>query len=833
MARLVGARPILFDRRAWRSATVVAVALAIAAIGWVDIRPARAQEFIGFPKRPEAPKAKRGGSLFDAKRTGAQEQMLVRASEINYDHVNQRVSAVGNVQIYHGGSTLEADKVIYDQKGKRLYASGNVRLSEADGRVTYGEIIDLSDDFRDGFVDSLRLDGPEQTRFASRRAERTSGNFTVFQSGVYTACEPCKDDPTKPPKWQVKAARIIHDEGEKMIYFEDARLEFFGVPLAYVPFFSAPDPTVQRKTGFLIPTFSSSTVYGTGVEIPYYWALAPDYDLTFNPLLTTKQGVLLKSEWRQRLINGSYFIRGAGIFQLDKDYFLNSGNLPGYRDWRGSIETSGQFSLTDKWVWGWDGTLVTDKTFIHDYGVYKNASSNNIFASTPDYVLSQFYLVGRGERSYFDARALHFQGFSAADDQRQIPIVHPVIDHDYTLGQPVLGGELSFRTNLTSLSRESANFDAISVAAILSGVCGTLTPDPARNISNCLLRGVPGTYTRLSHEMSWRRTLIDSYGQVFTPFVSLRGDVATMQIGSDPGVSNYLNTGTDNVTRFMPTVGVEYRYPFISLHSWGTQTIEPIAQLIVRPDETGIGRLPNEDAQSLIFDDGNLFRVNKFSGWDRVEGGSRLNAGVQYTAQFNRGGFVNVLFGQSYHLFGQNSFSVGDVTNTGLNSGLDAPRSDYVARASYQPNSTLMFTSRFRFAENDFTLQRTELETTANFDRWTTTVMYGKYAAQPALGFINEREGILGGGRFKLNPNWLLLGAARYDIRADKVSQTQIGVGYVDDCLIVAMNYITDYAYSGSTSANHTVLLQVSLRTLGGTAVGQNTNAIPGLGGAR
>jgi len=837
MARLSGARTILSSRRTWRSATVVAAALAVAAVGWIDVWPSSAQEFITFPKRPQPPKAKRSGGLFDAKRTGAQEQMLVRAGEINYDYVNNRVSAVGNVQIYHGGATLEADRVIYDQKTKRVYASGNVRFSEADGKVTYGEIIDLSDDFRDGFVDSLRLDGPEQTRFASRRAERTSGNFTVFQSGVYTACEACKDDPSKPPKWQVKAARIIHDEGEKMIYFEDARLEFFGVPLAYVPYFSAPDPTVQRKTGFLIPIFSSSSVYGAGVEIPYYWALAPDYDVSFSPLLTSRQGVLPKVEWRQRLINGSYYIRGAGIFQLDKNYFLNSGNLPGYRDWRGSIETSGQFSLTDKWVWGWDGTLVSDKTFLHDYGLYKNAQSKDLFKSNPDYVLSQLYLVGRGERSYFDARTLYFQGFSSADTQRQIPIVHPVIDHDYTLGQPVMGGELSFRSNLTSLSRGAANFDAISIAAISSGVCGTNTPDPARNISNCLLRGVPGTYTRLSHEASWRRTLIDDYGQVFTPFVSLRGDFASLQTASDPGVSNYLNTGGSDVARFMPTVGVEYRYPFISVQSWGTQTLEPIAQLILRPDETRIGRLPNEDAQSLIFDDSNLFRVNKFAGWDRVEGGSRLNAGLQYTAQFNRGGFVNVLFGQSYHLFGQNSFSVGDVTNTGLNSGLDTTRSDYVARVSYQPNSTFMFTSRFRFAENDFTLQRTELETTANFDRWTTTIMYGNYAAQPSLGFLHAREGILGTGRLKVSPNWLLLGAARYDIRAEKFSQTQIGVGYVDDCLIVAMNYITDYSYSGSTAANHTVLLQVSLRTLGGTAVGQNTNVlqsgVPGLTGTR
>ena len=86
----------------------------------------------------------------------------------------------------------------------------------------------------------------------------------------------------------------------------------------------------------------------------------------------------------------------------------------------------------------------------------------------------------------------------------------------------------------------------------------------------------------------------------------------------------------------MPTAGVEYRYPFINVQSWGTQTIEPIAQVIVRPNETKIGELPNEDSQSFIFDASNLFRVNKFAGWDRVEGGGRLNVGVQYTAQFNQ-----------------------------------------------------------------------------------------------------------------------------------------------------------------------------------------------------
>jgi LPS-assembly protein len=304
---------------------------------------------------------------------------------------------------------------------------------------------------------------------------------------------------------------------------------------------------------------------------------------------------------------------------------------------------------------------------------------------------------------------------------------------------------------------------------------------------------------------------------MFTPFVSVRADVADMNIANQPGLANFLNTGQSDIGRVMPVAGLEYRYPLINVQSWGTQTIEPIGQLILRPHETFVGSFPNEDAQSLIYDDSNLFKVNKFSGWDRVEGGGRVNAGIQYTAQFNRGGNVNFLFGQSYQIYGLNSFALPSTTNTGLNSGLDTAASDYVARASYQPSAALTFTSRFRFSETDFTLQRTELETVASFGRWTTTIMYGNYAAQPLIGFLDRREGILGTLRFKLDPNWVLLGGAGYDIHAKSLTQTQIGVGYIDDCLILALNYITSYAYSGSVTVNHTYMAQITLRTLGGT----------------
>jgi LPS-assembly protein len=813
MAGLDSTRPSA--RRPYRRAATIVAVLGLLA-GGALMAPVlvTAQEFT-FPTRPPPQKK--------TQITG-QKQMLVQANEIDYDYANSRVAAVGNVQIYYGDSTLEANRVVYDQKTKRLHAEGNVRLTEQDGKVTYGEIMDLSDDYRDGFVDSLRLDSPDQTRMAATRAERSSGNLTIFHNGVYTACLPCKDDPKKPPLWQVKAARIIHDQGEKMMYFEDARLEFFGQPIAYLPYFSAPDPTVKRKTGVLVPSVTSSSVYGAALDVPYYWALAPDYDATFAPMITTKQGPLLEGEFRQRLINGAYSIRAAGIYQLDKDYFLRSDGTytPGFRDFRGSLESTGLFALNNNWVWGWDGTLLSDRTFLQDYN--PRLSRYHIidpFTNATSEAISQLYLSGKGNRSYFDARTIYYLGFSDADAQGQIPIIHPVIDYNYVFDRPILGGELGYRINFTSLTRNDADFDPITQSALLNGTC-TQTADPAiKNTASCLLRGVPGTYSRFSAEMTWRRSITDQFGQVFTPFASLRADAGAMDISNQPGVGNYISTGDTELVRGMPTVGLEYRYPFINVQSWGTQTVEPIAQVIVRPNEQQIGRWPTEDAQSLVFDDTNLFRVDKYSGWDRVEGGGRTNYGLQYTAQFNQAGTVNALFGQSYSIFGQNSFAQGGTTNTGLDSGLDTTRSDYVARVSYQPNNIYMFTTRFRFDNDTFNPQRIEVEARANFDRWSGSLLYGDYAAQPLLGILDRQQGILGTGQVKLDANWVILGGARYDINAGKFDQTRVGLGYVDDCLIMGLNYITNYTYSGNVQANHTVMLQISLRTLGGTSASQ------------
>jgi LPS-assembly protein len=787
---------------------LVLVLLAAATGELATTQPASAQGF-SYNPRPPHPRPPKVAN---------DNQMLVQAVEVDYDYNNNRVSAVGNVQMFYNGTSIEADKVVYDQKTKRLYAEGNIRMTDADGKITYANSMDLSDDYRDGFVDSLRVDTADSTRMAATRADRSSGNYTVFENGVYTACAACADDPKKPPLWQVKGARIIHDQTEKMLYFETAQLEFFGVPVAYMPYFSTPDPTVKRKSGFLMPGyFPGTAATGFGMEAPYYWAIAPDYDATITPRILTRQGVLMQGEFRQRLIDGAYQIRAYGIDQLDPGAFAGQ---PGDRQFRGGIDTKGQFSLNDKWIWGWDGVLLTDYAFFNDYRLAQYRDPMASFLSLPTEAISQLYLTGVGNRSFFDLRSMYYLSYSG--NQQQVPVVYPVFDYSNVFNYPIFGGEVSYKTNFTNLTRNQAVFDPITTLASINGLCTLTSADPlARTPSQCLLRGFPGTYTRLSAEAQWRRSFTDSAGEIWTPFVSLRADAINSDVSNQPGVSNFLPVGDTQAIRVMPTVGLDYRYPFINVQPWGSTTVEPIAQVIIRPNETYAGQLPNEDAQSLVYDTSNLFSVDKFSGYDRVEGGGRANVGVQSTTQFDQGGAVKALFGQSYQLFGLNSYAVKDATNTGLDSGLAKPLSDYVTSVSYSPNRTYTFSVRSRMDEQTWNIQRFEAEAKANFDRWSVGLTYGNYAPQPQLGYLVRREGLLASGSVKVASNWVATGAARWDLANNNINQYVVGAGYVDDCFVLAANYVTSYNYSTGAAPptlGHAYMLQIGLRTLANTS---------------
>jgi LPS-assembly protein len=851
-------------------------------------------------------------------RSGQQKsRLLVDAREIVYNNDKNLVEARGDVQLYYQGRILEADRVTYDRNTKRVYAEGNAKLVEANGNTIYSERFELTDDFRDGFIDSLRVVSPDKQRISAARGERTDGETTVFERGIYTACEPCKDNPDKPPLWQVKAARIIAKNSEQMIYYEDARIEFFGLPLAYIPYFSAPDPTVSRKSGILTPRYSRSSATGYRVSLPIYWAPAPHYDLLWTPSALSKQGMLNEVEWRHRLETGVYNIRASGIFQADPGAYLpgpigpNRVNastailrnkidpfaanwpdlatgVPDKRVFRGSIETTGQFLINKNWKFGWDVALFTDKYYVGNYRVKSESLQLNYFKES----VSSVYLRGQTERAYFDATASYIQGLTQFDRQKQLPVVHPVIDYNRRFNPGgVIGGELALDVNITSLSREEADFVALPAAiggrrfgSSTQGMSTWFGPTPlfgyyvgktgftsgygcATNYTrgDCLLRGAAGNMNRASAVISWRRNFIDPLGQVWTPFVSAQFDVLnhtlnTTSNSSDPyrlnGNAIYGNdkqtnflASSDTSVRAMPSIGLEYRYPLVASSSFGTHLFEPIAQIIASPNEQRIGKSPNEDSQSLVFSDSNLFSLNRFSGYDRTEGGVRANVGAQFTTTFTGGGYLNALVGQSYHLAGRNSFTAegysADQVNTGLNSGLDKSRSDYVARFAYSPNKQISFIARGRFDDESLKLQRLEVSASGTVGSLTSTVLYARQEAQPDLGFVRRREGLSLSNVLRLPNNWYTTGSVvfdldrytydrdyaeiirasgnptniplRYDRSPFRMTSYSLGIGYNDECTTFAVTYSRTQAENigAARTTTNSVFFRLELKHLG------------------
>lgn len=806
------------------------------------------------------------------------DKLLVEADELIYDNDKNTVTAKGNAELHYGPRTLQADRVRYDRGSSRVFAEGNVRLTDQDGAVVTGDRMELTDDFKTGFIDSLRIQQSVdrrgetvRTRFSAPRAERIAGEQTSFDYGTYTACEPCKDNPEVPPLWQVRAAKIVHNNETHTVYFEESTLEIAGIPVAYLPYFEAPDPTVKRKSGFLTPRFITSTAVGTGASVPYFFNLAPDYDLTLSPAFLSRQGVLGQAEYRQRLDNGSFNLRLSGIFQTTPSAFLPGPLGAGDRDFRGSIESRGRFYINDRWRTGWDLVGVTDKWFLDNYRIRNQNITTDYFREA----VSTAYLIGQGDRSWFEARGYYFKGLSSFDWQKEQPIVAPVIDYDKRINGPgEIGGEVRFEANITSLTREATDFQGLprtsaylfspsvnGVSYPLYETCSTF------NSASCLIRGLAGTNTRASAMASWRRTFIDDAGQSFTPFTYLRADA----FFTNPSLSGYQNALVPTIAnvgegfngRVIPAVGLDYRYPFVSdFGPLGVHTIEPIAQIVARPSETRIGRLPNEDAQSLVFDDTSLFEWDKFSGYDRAEGGVRANLGGQYSVVTASGWYTNVMFGESIQVAGVNSFRRGDIANVGLESGLETRRSDFVGRFQVSPNQNISFISRARFDQADFKVNRFEAGVTARFAPFlplTLATFYSYYEAQPLLGFSHRREGVTASATYNITPNWFLTGSALVDLThyldtrdlyataltgylanptgtlpvyqnpgRFYLSGLSLGGGYQDECTTVSLNYIVSPIATalGTRERNQTVLLRVELKTLGEADLRQNVGTV-------
>ena len=736
----------------------------------------------------------------------ADEKMLVESDQLVYDYDNNTVSAVGNVRIYYAGFTLEAERVTYDQNTGRLIASGNVKLVEPSGAAFYSEYFDITDDFRDGFVQSLRVETPDRTYFSAESAERSGGETTTFNNSSYTACEPCRDNPDKPRLWNVKAKKIVVDHREQMVYFTDAQLEFFGLPIAWLPYFAVPDPSVKRKSGWLAPGAGYEQRVGVFVSTPYYWAPAPNYDLTVTPTVFSRQGLLTDVEWRHRLAHGSYTIRGAGIYQLDPSAFAGTD---GDRALRGGIRTTGEFYINKDWTLGWDGTLSTDRAFTRNYHVLNEDTSETT---------STVHLTGIGDRNYFEARASHYQILTDVDaaptsdpglyDQARQAYVAPVIDYHKITDHDVLGGELSFTTNIANVVRAE--------------------DDPFDVSGDTYYHGTAGTTIRATKEIAWKRRMIGPMGQVITPFASLRGDAFYLTGQTADAVLAGLTTDS-SAYRAVPAVGVEWSWPILARAGESTHIFEPVAQIIARPDAIGGGILPNNDAQSLVFDVSNLFDWNKFSGYDRIETGTRANLGFRYYGAFANGASIEGTFGQSIHLAGVNPYdpTVSDpLSNVGADSGLETALSDYVAGVMLDTGLGPRLSARGRFDESTFDVNRAEVQATTALGPLTASANYIYLRHNPDSGMPGPSSAVRAAASFNFAENWRAFGTVTYDVAKSAFAGDSFGIAFDNECLTMSIAYSEIREGYTDLEPSRRLNFRLQLRTLGETSYSSNLSRL-------
>lgn len=697
-----------------------------------------------FPKQP-------GGPFGKLKRPDTAKPLHLQADQLIYDQSGNRVVARGNVEIFFDNNILNADEVIYDQSADTLEAAGNVFVKDPNGNIIRADRYTLTSDFRDGFVQQLSAISRDDTRIAAQEAVRRDGNITEFKQGKFS---PCKSDAGMPPLWCIGASRIIHDAQSASITYHDAQFELFGVPVLYFPYFQHADPSVKRRSGFLLPGISFSDTLGFTSEVPYYVALNPSYDFLFHPMYTSKQGVLWQGTWRQRLAQGEYQIKFAA---LDQDASRLDVSIPNRDDldgWRGTVETKGKFSLGSWWSLGWDAIFESDDTFRRFYKL------DNILLTDR---VNQVFLVGLSERNYFSAKMYHFGGLTFSDTNESESFVHPIVDHNYVL-DGVLGGELTWTSNVMQFGRE-----------------------------DIAMTGRRQDMTRAITEFKWRRRLTDAIGISYTPFGEVRGDAYQLSDYFDP-VTNTV-VADDTVVRGNAAAGATVAYPWVANSPGIAHVLEPIGQIIARNRTTDQRRLPNEDARSLIFDDSNLFDVNKFSGYDRIETGTRANVGLQYTFQANSGGYARILAGQSFHLGGDNAYAVANGLDSDGNpifnpsSGLETSRSDYVLGLYLAPTDVFRIISQSRFDEQSMALRREDLAAQVNLGVFSAAAIYSYAAADPQLGIVDNQQEISALVGLKLTENWSLAAAMRYDIDGDMRLSDSITLKYSDECFVLTASY--------------------------------------------
>ncbi len=519
--------------------------------------------------------------------------LVIQADRMSFDSTNEIARATGSAEAFYGDRALGADVLEYNVLEGTVTASGAVTLRNDDGTYLFADDANLNTDLSSGTISQPKLLINGGAKLTAVEGERVDGRYTVLSKAVYSACEVCSADPV--PLWQIRADRVIHDEVARDIIYEDAIFDVEGLPIAYLPYFRHPDPTVQRRSGFLAPKFATDSTIGLSTKLPYFLNIAPNRDLTITPFITSRDGLIMEGEYRASTRTGQYLLWGA----------LTNNDARGNGDeWRGAVRGQGLFDLENEWYYGFDIDWASDDTFLRRYDY-----------SDEDRTISRAYVGRQTDQLFAEGSLIYFQTFRPDESGKNLPQALP-----------------EFRLNYRFLEDARWGIATVTASAVR------------------LEREVGLDYNRASAGVSWQRQFVTDQGLLITPFADLRAD--TYLLEDDP-----VNRD-DFQGRVTGAIGVDVRMPFIAENALGTHIIEPIVQIIAAPNSNDTIDIPNEDSLDIEFDETNLFSLeSRFPGEDRFESGTRANLGVRYNFEADNGLGFEAVYGRVVRQRDNNEFN--------------------------------------------------------------------------------------------------------------------------------------------------------------------------------
>ena len=695
------------------------------------------------------------------------------ADTVTYASDSDIVTARGNVVMHRDTQSLRADTVEWNRKTGAITGTGNIRFVDEDGDVLYTDHTDLTDEFKAGATQDLLLVLREGGRLAANSSERDAQGHIVLHQAAYSGCE-VVDDAGCPrsPSWELTAARVTFNPDTKNVRYYGATLRIFGVPLLPLPGL-AHASDFHAVSGFLIPTFGSTSSNGVEISNTYYWRLANNKDLSVTGTLFSKALPLVDAHYRQLTDNGAYQVNGYLTYSRQTN--SSGAALPdatGGFTLRGYLEGNGLFQLGNDWSLNGSLRYVTDRTFLLRYVLSSDTRLRNTI--NLEHISSD---------SYFSFAGWAVQAIGVNDIPSQQPFALPAIEYRRRFDMPGLGGKLEIEANSLALTRTDGQ-------------------DTQRALARA----------------QWDLHTITAGGQELTLTTLLRGDIYH---STDNGLT--ANTSYQGLpgwqARGIATAAADIKWPLIGAAFGGTQVLTPEVQIVATPHIRNIA-VPNEDSRAVELETGNIFALNRYPGYDRVEDGVRVTYGFDW--HLDRPNWrASATVGQSYRFS-----DAYDIVPPGT--GLGARLSDVVGRAEVRFKDVVQLTERFQLNKDTLQLRRNEFDATIGDHRTYFEVGYIALNRSIPLTYedLQDSKELRTSARAAFAHYWSVFGSAIVNLttRADdpingsngfQLIRHRLGFAYTDGCFDLSFTWRRDYVTTGDAVRGSSYGLTLSLRNIG------------------